>query len=144
MTRKYKKVSSILTRKLNMKMTMDVLDIKNTTQEIAMLGQYGLNVAIFVEEAKAKSQEVEGGAKVRLRLIRNAKGNISVILRGIDGSYLIRSEMDMEENCIEGKSIYNIARFMSGENVSTKDLERVCKSIYGTIASMGVEVIKVE
>lgn len=127
-----------------MKMTMDVLDIKNTTQEIAMLGQYGLNVGSFVEEAKVRSQEVAEGAKVRLRLIRNAKGNISVILKGIDSSYLIRSEMDMEENCIEGKSIYNIARFMCGEEILDKELERKCKSIYGTIASMGVEVLNME
>jgi ribosomal protein L11 len=140
MTRKYKKASSILTRKLNIKLTMDVSDIKNTTQEIAMLGQYGLNIANLVEEAKLKSKEVSEGVKVRLNVERNAKGNISVTLRGIDCSYLIKSEMNEDENCITFKSIYNIARLLGGESISETELRDIRKAILGTIASMGLTV----
>jgi ribosomal protein L11 len=140
MTRKYKKASSILTRKLNIKLTMDVSDIKNTTQEIAMLGQYGSNIANLVEEAKLKSKEVSEGVKVRLNVERNAKGNISVTLRGIDCSYLIKSEMNEDENCITFKSIYNIARLLGGESISEIELRDIRKAILGTIASMGLTV----
>lgn len=139
MTRKARRVSGVVDRRLNMRLTLDVEDIKSSTQEIAMLGQYSVNVVNFVEEAKKVVVEVENEVKVRIKLVRNRKGTMGVRFLGVDLSSLLKAEK-LSSGVIDCKFVYNVARLLSEEGASEKEISRKCKDIGGTLFSMGIEV----
>ena len=117
-------------------LTLDIEDIKSSTQDIAMLGQYGVNINQFVEEAKKVVDGVAQEVKVKLHLIRNRKGEMKVKLRGIDVCSLLK--MEVVEGRIGRDSIYNIARLLEEDNDINVKLR--CRHLTGTIRSMGIEV----
>ncbi len=132
-------MSGIVDRRLNIMLTLDVEDIKSNTQDIAMLGQYSVNVVNFVEEAKKVVVEVGNEVKVRLRLIRSKKGVMKVRFLGVDLCSVLKAEKE-EYGGISLKFVYNVARFMSEEEESEEEIRRKCKDIGGTLLSMGIKV----
>lgn len=139
MTRKARRVSGVVDRRLNMMLTLDVEDIKNSTSDIAMMGQYGVNIVNFVEEAKRVVSEVNNESKVRIRLIRTRKGMMKVRFEGVEVCAILKAESKFKGD-VDLKFVYNVARLMSGEDAEEEEVRRWCKHIGGTLLSMGVEV----
>jgi ribosomal protein L11 len=137
MTRKAKRVSGVVNRRLNMRMTLDVEDIKNSTQDIAMLGQYSVNIGVFVEEAKKVVSSVSEEVKVRLRLVRNNKGTMRVRFDGVDLCSILKAEI-VEGGKVDVAFVYNVVRMLGCDE--DEEVRRKCKNIVGTLSSMGVEV----
>ncbi len=118
------------------------------------LGQYGINIMEFCKNFNGKTKNIKENTLIPTKIMLYSKETYEIIIKTPTTTNMIKqitniekgSKMTKKENMegyIKLKEIYHIAILKKCDKILNHiKIKEICKSIIGTVKSMGIPIIK--